>query len=103
MRAASFRTWIFVCCDRENVVSMRAEATCENVTFCENAYECTRGCHALVIVMEWGQFRAVYVRASSMGMIASSISATSTRLKVMRSGFQYCGVGPAEIAGLLRA
>jgi len=37
----------------------QAKKIFENVTFCENAYDCARGCHALVIVTEWEQFRAL--------------------------------------------
>ena len=31
----------------------------DNVTFCEDAYDCARGAHALVIVTEWNEFRGL--------------------------------------------
>ena len=37
----------------------QARKVFENVTFCSDAYDCARACHALVIVTEWEQFRAL--------------------------------------------
>ena len=37
----------------------QAKKVIENVTYCENAYDCAKGGDALVIVTEWEQFRAL--------------------------------------------
>ena len=37
----------------------QARKVFENVTFCNDAYDCARAAHALVIVTEWEQFRAL--------------------------------------------
>src|ERR1700709_2365109 len=37
----------------------QARKVLENVTFCNDAYDCAKGSHALVIVTEWEQFRAL--------------------------------------------
>ena len=37
----------------------QAQALLENVTYCENAYDCADGADALVIATEWEQFRAL--------------------------------------------
>src|SRR5438477_4710714 len=37
----------------------QARKVFENVTFCSDAYDCARACHALVIVTEWVQYRTL--------------------------------------------
>ncbi len=37
----------------------QAKAVIDNVTFCDDAYDCAKGSSALVIVTEWEQFRAL--------------------------------------------
>ena len=68
----------------------------DNVTFCENAYECAKGCHALVIVTEWEQFRALDLKELASIMACSVIVDLRNIYspeEVTRSGFLYCGVG----------
>ncbi len=68
----------------------------EDVTFCEDAYDCAKGAHALVIVTEWEQFRALdlgemaSIMASSVIVDLRNIYASE---EVIRNGFHYCGIG----------
>ncbi len=74
----------------------QAKKVFENVTFCENAYDCARGAHALVIVTEWEQFRALDLKemASIMGCpVIVDLRNIYSPEEVMRNGFLYCGVG----------
>lgn len=68
----------------------------DNVSFCENAYECAKGSHALVIVTEWEQFRALDFKELASIMVCSVIIDLRNIYspeEVMRNGFLYCGVG----------
>jgi UDPglucose 6-dehydrogenase len=80
----------------------QAKKVFENVTFCENAYDCARGSHALVIVTEWEQFRALDLKemASIMGCpVIVDLRNIYSPEEVMRNGFLYCGVGrPKSLA-----
>ncbi len=74
----------------------QAKKVLENVTFCDNAYDCAQGAHALVIVTEWEQFRALDLKEMA-SIMASSIIVDLRNIyspeEVMRNGFLYCGVG----------
>jgi UDPglucose 6-dehydrogenase len=74
----------------------QAKKVLENVTFCHNAYECAKGAHALVIVTEWEQFRALDLKEMA-SIMASSVIVDLRNIyspeEVMRNGFHYCGVG----------
>ena len=81
----------------------QAKKIFENVTFCENAYDCARGCcHALVIVTEWEQFRALDLKEMASIMVCPVIVDLRNIYspeEVMRNGFHYCGVGrPKSLA-----
>ena len=80
----------------------QARKVLENVAFCENAYDCARGCHALVIVTEWEQFRALDLKemASIMGCpVIVDLRNIYSPEEVKRAGFLYCGVGrPKSLA-----
>jgi UDPglucose 6-dehydrogenase len=80
----------------------QAKKIFENVTFCENAYDCAQGSHALVIVTEWEQFRALDLKemASIMGCpVIVDLRNIYSPDEVMRNGFLYCGVGrPKSLA-----
>jgi UDPglucose 6-dehydrogenase len=68
----------------------------DDVTFCDGAYECARGAHALVIVTEWAQFRALDLKELASIMVCSVIVDLRNIYspeEVERSGFLYCGVG----------
>ena len=74
----------------------QAEKVLENVTFCKSAYDCAKGAHAIVIVTEWEQFRALDLKELS-AIMASSVIVDLRNIyspdEVMRNGFHYCGVG----------
>ena len=80
----------------------QAKKVLENVTFCSDAYDCAKGAHALVIVTEWEQFRALDLKEMA-SIMASSVIVDLRNIyspeEVMRSGFHYCGVGlPKSLA-----
>jgi UDPglucose 6-dehydrogenase len=80
----------------------QAKKVLENVTFCRDAYACARGAHALVIVTEWEQFRALDLKEMA-SVMASSVIVDLRNIyspeQVMRAGFHYCGVGrPKSLA-----
>jgi UDPglucose 6-dehydrogenase len=80
----------------------QARKVLENVTFCNNAYDCAKGAHALVIVTEWEQFRALDLKEMA-SIMASSVIVDLRNIyspeEVMRNGFHYCGVGrPKSLA-----
>jgi len=68
----------------------------EDVTFCEDAYDCAKGAHALVIVTEWEQFRALDLEEMA-SLMASSVIVDLRNIysseEVIRNGFHYCGIG----------
>jgi UDPglucose 6-dehydrogenase len=74
----------------------QAKKVLENVTFCETAYDCARGAHAIVIVTEWEQFRALDLKEMA-SIMASSVIVDLRNIyspeEVVRNGFHYCGVG----------
>jgi len=80
----------------------QARKVLENVTFCENAYDCARGCHALVIVTEWEQFRALDLKEMASILVCPVIVDLRNIYspdEVTRAGFLYCGVGrPKSLA-----
>jgi UDPglucose 6-dehydrogenase len=74
----------------------QARKVLENVAFCENAYDCARGCHAIVIVTEWEQFRALDLKEMASIMVCPVIVDLRNIYspeEVERAGFLYCGVG----------
>jgi UDPglucose 6-dehydrogenase len=80
----------------------QAKKVFENVTFCDNAYRCAKGCHALVIVTEWAQFRALDLKELSTIMacpVIVDLRNIYSQEEVERNGFLYCGVGrPKSVA-----
>ena len=74
----------------------QAKKVLENVTFCDTAYDCAKGTHALVIVTEWEQFRALDLKEMA-SIMASSVIVDLRNIyspeEVIRNGFHYCGVG----------
>jgi UDPglucose 6-dehydrogenase len=74
----------------------QAEKVLENVTFCEDAFHCAKGAHALVIVTEWEQFRALDLKEMA-SIMASSVIVDLRNIyspeEVIRNGFHYCGIG----------
>jgi UDPglucose 6-dehydrogenase len=80
----------------------QAKKVFESVTFCEDAYDCAKGAHALVIVTEWEQFRALDLKEMASIMVCPVIVDLRNIYspeEVMRNGFLYCGVGrPQSLA-----
>jgi UDPglucose 6-dehydrogenase len=74
----------------------QAKKMLENVTFCNDAYDCAKGAHALVIVTEWEQFRALDLEEIA-SIMASSVIVDLRNIyspeEVIRNGFHYCGIG----------
>ena len=74
----------------------QAKKMLENVTFCDDAYDCAKGAHALVIVTEWEQFRALDLDEIA-SIMASSVIVDLRNIyspeEVIRNGFHYCGIG----------
>ena len=74
----------------------QAKKVMQGVTFCNSAYACAKGAHALVIVTEWEQFRALDLKELS-SLMASSVIVDLRNIyspdEVNRYGFHYCGVG----------
>ena len=62
----------------------------------DDAYHCAKGAHALVIVTEWEQFRALDLKEMA-SIMASSVIVDLRNIyspeEAMRNGFHYCGVG----------
>ncbi len=80
----------------------QARKVFENVTFCSDAYDCARACHALVIVTEWEQFRALDLKEIA-AIMATPVIVDLRNIyspeEVTRNGFHYCGVGrPKSLA-----
>jgi UDPglucose 6-dehydrogenase len=74
----------------------QAKKVLENVMFCHDAYDCAKGAHALVIVTEWEQFRALDLKEMA-SIMASSVIVDLRNIyspeEVTRNGFHYCGIG----------
>jgi UDPglucose 6-dehydrogenase len=76
----------------------QARKVLENVTYCENAYDCAKGADALVIVTEWEQFRALDLRRLKTVMarpIIVDLRNAYNAAYVKQAGFAYHGVGTA--------
>jgi UDPglucose 6-dehydrogenase len=76
----------------------------DGVVYTENAYACAQGAHALVIVTEWEQFRALDFR--QLGTVMASRVVVDLRNiyraeELVRQGFSYFGIGkpnqPAQV------
>lgn len=79
----------------------QARKVLENVAFCDDAYECAKGAHALVIVTEWEQFRALDLKEMAAIMVTPVIVDLRNIYSpedVSRNGFLYCGVGRPQTA-----
>jgi UDPglucose 6-dehydrogenase len=74
----------------------QAKKILEDVTFCDDPYDCAKGAHALVIVTEWEQFRALDLQEIA-SIMASSVIVDLRNIyspeEVVRNGFHYCGIG----------
>ena len=74
----------------------QAQKVLENVTYCEDAYDCAKGGDALVIVTEWEQFRALDLERLKSAMarpIMVDLRNAYNAAQVMQAGFTYHGIG----------
>jgi len=74
----------------------QAKKVLENVTYCDNAYDCAKGGDALVIVTEWEQFRALDLRRLKSAMarpIMVDLRNAYNSAQVKQAGFTYHGIG----------
>lgn len=74
----------------------QAKTVLHNVTYCESEYECAEGAHALVIVTEWEQFRALdldRLRKQMTRPVLIDLRNIYEPDEVMRHGFYYDSVG----------
>ena len=74
----------------------QAQKVLENVTYCENAYDCAKGGDALVIVTEWEQFRALdlgRLRSAMARPIMVDLRNAYNAAQVKQAGFTYHGIG----------
>ena len=77
----------------------QAQKVLENVTYCENEYDCAKGGDALVIVTEWEQFRALDLERlkSVMGRpIMVDLRNAYNAAQVKQAGFIYHGIGTSS-------
>jgi UDPglucose 6-dehydrogenase len=74
----------------------QAQKVLENVTYCEDAYDCAKGGDALVIVTEWEQFRALdlgRLKSEMARPIMVDLRNAYNAAQVMQAGFTYHGIG----------
>ncbi len=74
----------------------QAKKVIENVTYCENAYDCATGGDALVLVTEWEQFRALDLRRLKNAMaqpIVVDLRNAYNAAQMKQAGFAYHGIG----------
>ena len=79
----------------------QAKKLIENVTYCENAYDCAKGGDALVIVTEWEQFRALDLRRLKGAMarpVMVDLRNAYNAAQVKQAGFTYHGIGRSNPA-----
>ena len=79
----------------------QAKKVIENVTYCENAYDCAKGGDALVIVTEWEQFRALDLKRLKGAMarpIMVDLRNAYNATQVKQAGFTYHGIGRSNPA-----
>lgn len=79
----------------------QARRVLTDVSFCENAQDCAKGAHALVVVTEWEQFRALDLRELATIMacpIIIDLRNIYSPEDAMLNGFHYCGVGRPQPA-----
>jgi UDPglucose 6-dehydrogenase len=68
--------------------------------YCENAYDCARGAHALAILTEWEEFRALDLERIK-GLMVQPVLVDLRNIydpaEVARKGFRYVDVGRASV------
>jgi UDPglucose 6-dehydrogenase len=74
----------------------QARDVLHDVVYCDGPYTCAEGAHALVIVTEWEQFRALDLDLMKSKMISPILVDLRNVYRpgdVLRHGFQYVSVG----------
>jgi UDPglucose 6-dehydrogenase len=74
----------------------QAKALFHDVVYCTDAYSCAEGAHALVVVTEWEQFRALDLNRIQRLMarpVVVDLRNIYRADEVMKSGLRYFGVG----------
>jgi UDPglucose 6-dehydrogenase len=74
----------------------QAKQVLQNVAYCDGPYACAEGAHAVVIVTEWEQFRALdldLVKSKMASPILVDLRNVYRPGDVLRRGFQYVSVG----------
>jgi UDPglucose 6-dehydrogenase len=77
----------------------QAKSFINNVTFCNDAYDCAHGASALVIVTEWEQFRALdfgRLKSAMANPLLVDLRNIYRADEVTRHGFAYESVGRAN-------
>ena len=78
----------------------QARPLLKNVTFCDDPYTCIEGADALVIVTEWGQFRALdLIRVKELLKTPTIVDLRNIYRPddMKRRGFRYHSVGRASV------
>lgn len=79
----------------------QARKVLTGASFCDNAKDCVRGAHALVVVTEWEQFRALDLKEFAAIMacpVIIDLRNIYSPEEAMRCGFHYRGVGRPQPA-----
>ena len=70
------------------------------MTYCDGPYECAQGAHALVIVTEWEQFRALDLDRVKQVMATPAVVVDLRNIyppdEMVRRGFIYESIGRAR-------
>jgi UDPglucose 6-dehydrogenase len=74
----------------------QAKEVLQNVTYCDGPYVCAEGAHALVIVTEWEQFRALdldLLKSKMISPILVDLRNVYRPSDAVRHGFHYVSIG----------
>jgi UDPglucose 6-dehydrogenase len=73
-----------------------AQGVLQNVQYCSDAYETAKGCHALVLMTEWNQFRNLdleRIKSLLVSPIFIDLRNVYEPARMAELGFRYVGVG----------
>jgi UDPglucose 6-dehydrogenase len=74
----------------------QAKPLMPDITYCDNPYSCASGAHALVLVTEWEQFRALdfaRLKATMASAVLVDLKNVYQPADVAEAGFAYEGIG----------
>jgi UDPglucose 6-dehydrogenase len=78
----------------------QAKVMLPSVTFCDGPYDAAEGAHALVIVTEWEQFRALdleRLKAIMAAPVLIDLKNVYQPEELTRAGFRFEGIGRPDI------